>query len=315
LIGSAVLVPLPLLIKSGFGLSVTVVNLAVTVLIGGPHLFATFSYTLLEKRFWKLHPFYAMGALAIPPLVVYMGLKHFPFLIGIFFFWASIHILHQVCFLVDCYQSKKRMSTAWSRLIDYGVVFTSIYPIASYKLVNGTFTVAGQTLRMPFVLGNHFAFVAMTSLFAVALGLYLGKCVWEIREKTLNGPKTLLIVVTVVVSFLLPIPKDLDVTFQGFNTWHSLQYIGLAWWINVLRKERAEISSPFVNKISGRNRTPYFYAACLLPTLIFLGIIAVLVRTTSLPSNQCYFMVVLSGLLAHYYFDHWVFTKVGAVVP
>src|SRR5262249_5333807 len=103
LIGSAVLVPLPLLIKNGFGLSVSAVNLAVTVLIGGPHLFATFSYTLLEKRFWKLHPFYAIGAFAIPPLVIYMGLKHFPVLIGVFFFWASVHILHQVCFLVDCY--------------------------------------------------------------------------------------------------------------------------------------------------------------------------------------------------------------------
>jgi hypothetical protein len=216
---------------------------------------------------------------------------------------------------VDCYQAKKKKASAWARLIDYGVVFSSIYPIASYKLVNGTFNVAGQTLKMPFVLGNHFVFVAMTSLFAVALALFLGKCVWEIREKVLNGPKTLLILVTVLVSFLLPIPKDLDVTFQGFNTWHSLQYIGLAWWINVLRKGRAEISSPLVNKISGRGRAPYFYVACLVPTMIFLSIIAVLVRMTGLPSNQCYFMVVLSGLLAHYYFDHWVFTKTQAVVP
>ncbi|HSA58804.1 MAG TPA: hypothetical protein VLJ37_03890 [bacterium] len=315
LIGGAILVPLPLLIKNGFGLSVSAVNLAVTVLIGGPHLFATFSYTLLEKRFWKQHPLYAAGALAIPPLVIYLGLNHFPVLIGIFFFWASIHILHQVCFLVDCYQAKRETAEIWSRVIDYAVVFTSIYPIAFYKLANGTFAVAGQTLKIPFVLGNPAVFVLMSSLFAVALAFYVGKCVREWRRGSLSGPKTLLIAVTVVVSFLLPIPKDLDVTFQGFNTWHSLQYIGLAWWINVLRKERAAISSPFVRKISGRDRTPYFYAACLVPTLAFLAIIAVLVRTTSLPSNQCYFMVVLSGLLAHYYFDHWVFTKTQAVVP
>lgn len=316
LIGSAILVPLPLLIKNGFGLSVSAVNLAVTVLIGGPHLFATFSYTLLEKRFWKLHPFYAAGAFLIPPLVIYLGLFHFTVLVGLFFFWASIHILHQVCFLVDCYQAKRNgaVAEAWSRTIDYVVVFTSIYPIAFYKLVNGTFSVAGQTLKIPFVYGHPPAFIVMTSLFAVSLTLFLGKCVWEGTHGTLNGPKTLLIGVTVLVSFLLPIPQDLDVTFQGFNTWHSLQYIGLAWWMNVLRKERAEISSPFVNKISGRNRSPYFYAACLAPTLAFLGIIAVLVKTTTMPANQCYFMVVLSGLLAHYYFDHWVFTKTQSVV-
>jgi hypothetical protein len=315
LIGSAVLVPLPLLIKNGLGLSVSAVNLAVTVLIGGPHLFATFTYTLLEKRFWKLHPFYAAGAFLVPPSVVYLGLRHFAVLIGIFFFWASIHILHQICFLVDCYQAKRRTMEIWSRLIDYSVVFTSIYPIAFHKLVNGTFTVAGQTLKIPFVLGNPMAFVFMTALFTASLLLFLGKCLWELNQGTLNGPKTLLIAVTVAVSFLLPIPKDLDVTFQGFNTWHSLQYIGLAWWINVLRKERAAISSPLVRVISGPTRTPYFYAACLAPTLAFLGIIAILVRTTSLAANQCYFMVVLSGLLVHYYFDHWVFTKTEAVVP
>lgn len=314
LIGSAVLVPLPLLIKSGFGLSVSAVNLAVTILIGGPHLWATFTYTLLEKRFWKLHPFYAAGSFLIPPLVVYLGLNHFPVLIGLFFFWASIHILHQICYLVDCYQAKQGTSEAWSRLIDYAVVFTSIYPIAFYKLVNGTFTVAGQTLKIPFVYDNPFIFIVMTSLFIASLVLYSGKTAWEWKQGQLSVPKTLLIGVTVLVSFLLPIPRDLDVTFQGFNTWHSLQYIGLAWWINVLRKQRVEISSPFVRTISGRGRTPYFYAACLVPTLIFLAIIAVLVKTTSLASNQCYFMVTLSGLLVHYYFDHWVFTKVSAVV-
>src|SRR5262245_16861688 len=90
LIGSAVLVPLPFLIKNGFGLSVVLVNLAVTILIGGPHLFSTFTYTLLEKKFWKQYPFYASLAFVIPPLVVLLGVKRFDLLITIFFFWASV---------------------------------------------------------------------------------------------------------------------------------------------------------------------------------------------------------------------------------
>ena len=49
--------------------------------------------------------------------------------------------------------------------------------------------------------------------------------------------------------------------------------------------------------------------------LVFLILIAILKKFTTLSPNQCYFMVVLSGLLMHYYFDHWVFTQVSAVVP
>ncbi len=316
LIGSVVLVPLPLLIKSGFGLSVAFVNLIITVLIGGPHLFGTFTYTLMEKSFWSRYPFYATSAFLIPPMVIFLGLKHFPVLITIFFLWASIHILHQVCYITDCYQAKAGTKPPfWVRSIDYVVVITSIYPIASYKLVNGTFVVAHQTLKIPYVYGNPIVFFAISSVFAVSLVLYLAKISLDLKRGTFNLPKNLLILVTVTVSFLLPIPKDLDTTFQGFNTWHSLQYIALAWWINVLRKEKQEISSPFIRRIAGRDKTFSFYLTCLVPTIAFLGLITILVHTTSLPLNQCYFIVTLSGLLAHYYFDHWLFTQVGAVVP
>lgn len=316
LIGSALLVPLPLIIKNGFGLSVTLVNLIVTVLIGGPHLFATFTYTVMEKRFWSRHPFYAASAFAIPPLVIFAGLKAFSLLITIFFTWASIHILHQICYISDCYQKKAGNGfPPWSRAIDYAVVFTSLYPVAAYKLVNGNFHVAGQTILIPHVFGNPLIFVFVLSLFLVSLSLFVGKSLWEYRRGNLIFPKTLLLGLTVVISFFVPVPKEMDVSFQGFNTWHSLQYIALAWWMNNLRKQKEEISSPFVRSISGRERTPFFYLYCLVPTLAFLGIIMLLARSTSLPYSQCYFMVTLSGLLAHYYFDHWVFTRVDAVVP
>lgn len=316
LIGSAVLVPLPLFIKNGLGLSVTLVNLIVTILIGGPHLFATFTYTLMERRFWKSHPCYAAGAFLIPPAVIFLGLKAFGLLISIFFFWASVHILHQICYIADCYRERANPGPSHGeKVIDYALVFTSLYPMAAYKLVQGTFHVAGQNIAIPFVQGEPLVFISVLSLFLVFLSLFVGKTFWDLKRGEVNLPKTLLISVTVVVSFFLPTFKELDVVFQGFNTWHSLQYIALAWWINVVRKEKGEISSPLVHGIAGRGRTKFFYASCLIPTLAFMGFIVLLARSTSLPFNQCYFIVVLSGLLAHYYFDHWVFTRVGAVVP
>lgn len=316
LIGGVLFVPLPWFVKNSLGLSVTLVNLAVTILIGGPHIFATFTYTIMEKRFWERYPVYAAGVLLIPPAVIYLGLTSFGLLITIFFSWASVHILHQTCFIADCYEKKRRQSAypLWRRTIDYLLVFTSIYPMAIKKMVVGNFKVAGQNIMLPHVYGNPIIYVAIQSVFLVALALFVLKSLWEWKRGELHGPKLLLVGLTVLVSFFLPTFRDLDLVFQGFNTWHSLQYMGLAWWINNVRKARDEIGSPLVQSISGREKTPFFYLACLIPTFLFLGFIAVLTRFSGLPFNQCYFIVILSGLLAHYYFDHWLFTRTAAVV-
>lgn len=317
LIGTAILIPLPLWLKNGFGWPIALIHLATTAFIGGPHLFATFTYTLMERRFWRKHPLYASGSLLIPPIVIYLGFVDLGLLIGLFIFWASIHVLHQICYLSDCYQAKQGPRVnRWARAIDYAVVLTSLYPIAAYRLVHGDFLVADTNLTIPFVRNNPPVFFLVCALFIVALVFYLGKTAWEWKTGRLSRPKTLLIGVGVLAAFFLPLPKDLDATFQGFNIWHSLQYLGIAWWINALRKEKGRIGSPFVQSISGRSKTKavLFYISCLVPTIAFLGLIAVLTKATHQPL-QCYFTVVLSGLLMHYYFDHWVFTKVSAVVP
>jgi hypothetical protein len=206
---------------------------------------------------------------------------------------------------------------AWEKWIDYSVVFSSIYPVAIYKIVNGTFEVAGQNIKIPLVTGNPFVFDLVISFFGIAFFLFIAKTIWEVKADAVSWPKTLLISFTIFVALLIAVPKDLDVAFQGFNTWHSLQYLGLAWWVNVIRKERGDISSPLVNGISGRGflKTAGFYTFCLIPTLGFLSIVTLLARSTGLPYNKCYFTVTLSGLLIHYYFDHWLFTKTKAIVP
>src|SRR4051812_5446497 len=46
------------------------VDLIVTVLIGGPHLFATYTMTFMEPRFRTRYPRYTWGAFVLPPLIV-----------------------------------------------------------------------------------------------------------------------------------------------------------------------------------------------------------------------------------------------------
>src|ERR1051326_3409596 len=107
LIGSAILVPLPLLVASLVQASgwmsqqqaVDGINIAVAALIGGPHLFSTVTFTFLNRAFLKHRPFYAAGSFALPVLVIYLGVFHYAVLINVFFAWASLHVLHQIIYL------------------------------------------------------------------------------------------------------------------------------------------------------------------------------------------------------------------------
>src|SRR5205085_508282 len=141
---------------------------------------------------------------------------------------------------------------------------------------------AARALHLPILAGIGLAF------FLVA---WTAKTVREFREGRPNVPKTLLISVTTVVSFCLPMGSNLDVLFQGYNTWHSFQYLFLLWWINRLRDQRGEIENVFVRRLVRRNGMGAYYL-CFLAATGVMVILTVLVRAaTPLKADQSYFVV------------------------
>jgi hypothetical protein len=223
-------------------------------------------------------------------------------------------LLHQIIYITDCYRARARLEEpAWSRWVDYGVILTGLYPIGIYKLATGTFNVGGVTLPYPEALRPWPVAEAAGAVFFGLLLVWLWKTSVEVREGRHSMPKTLLIAITSIVSFLLPLGQNLDILFQGYNTWHSFQYLFLFWLINRLRYERGEIDSPFVRKlVSGKSMIPYYL--CFLGCTGLMVLITLLVRaTTNLTPDQSYFTVVLSILLMHYYFDHFLFTRTDYV--
>ena len=318
LIGSAVLVPLPFLFAWGAQHSgwlsaqkaVDIVNILVAALIGGPHLFSTATYTVLDRDFLRRHPRYTAAAALLPVLVVYLGVFHYRALITFFFTWASLHVLHQIIYLTDCYRARTgRAEPAWSRGLDYGLILTGLYPIGLYKLAQEKFRVGGVVLPYPaWLRALHLPEIA-GAVFALLLVAWLAKTAWESNAGLLNGPKTLLIVVTTLVSFFLPMGSNLDVLFQGYNTWHSFQYLFLLWWINRLRYERGELRGAAVSWLVGRGGMGPYYLCFLAATGVMVLLTLAVRATTTLSADQSYFVVVLSILLMHYYFDHFLFTK------
>src|SRR5918997_3224460 len=124
LILSAALVPIPLIMFHGLGVSQTAVNLIVAGLVGGPHLYSTFTYTFLEPNYRRRHRRFLAASLALPVIVTVMAFVNLQILLTVFFMWASVHVLHQITYTNDCYVAKGPVPRpASERVIDYGVVF------------------------------------------------------------------------------------------------------------------------------------------------------------------------------------------------
>ena len=86
------------------------------------------------------------------------------------------------------------------------------------------FTTGGRQLLFPGVLRNEaFAWAALLA-FALCAAACLIKCSYEVAQRRLNVPKTLHMTLSAGLFFITPALENLDVAFQGLNTWPSFQY-------------------------------------------------------------------------------------------
>jgi hypothetical protein len=232
----------------------------------------------------------------------------FLLLLTAFFFWASVHVTHQAQFISETYRRKvgSRITTL-DRLLDGAVILGALYTVAMYKFVTGRFTMGSSTLLVPEFLKHIWVARAFTAGFAALFLYYVIRTMGEIRRGEASWPRLLFMAATVGLAFIIPLFDNLDVAFQGFNTWHSLQYLALTWFILTRQADRGEIGSGFVRGLSGISRTRAFYAAMVGATVISAGVYLLLWRGLGMPQDRAYYVVVLSFLLVHYFYDHFLF--------
>lgn len=319
LILSAALVPVPLVMYHALGVSQTAVNLVVAGLVGGPHLYSTFTYTFMEPSYRRRHRRFLAASLALPVIVTVMAFVNIQVLLTVFFLWASIHVLHQITYINDCYVAKRpQPRPLGERVVDYGVVFLCLYPMATPQILDGSFQLGGTELYVPEWasqgLVSDAQVVGVFALFGAFFVLWAAKTMRDWRAGTLLVPSVLLIAVTVAVGFTLPLFPNIDVAFQGFNVWHSLQYLGLVWYLMAMRKERGEIDNHFVAEMNGPDRPWRFYGLAVLLTAVAGMLVLLIHGAFGVDLQKAYYIVILSTLLQHYYLDHLQFTRLGDMV-
>lgn len=337
---SVFLVPLPyILYLIGTALNINpdasrnAVNVLVAVAVGGPHMYATFMRTALDKQFVNRYPMLIRSSIIIPIVVISLAFLNLELLLTVFFFWASIHVLHQVVYIVELYNVRKfttsgRKTTLqwWSRAIDYALVLTCLFPVAAFKISQGNFSIGTNDLTrvIPDFFKNDWLFLSATGVFAVALIAYLVKTYMEWRAGTLHIPKTVFIMITVPVACTMPAFDNLDTAFQGLNTWHSFQYLALTFYIIKLRQQSGDLaaSNPQVDKLaSGKNTWKlYFFNVLMLGGSLVLGVVTYILVGVFDPARDlearfttAYYTAILCFLWIHYYHDHFLFTDFEAI--
>lgn len=340
---SVVVVPLPYaLYLLGVHLDVdddasrNMVNFFVAVAIGGPHMMSTFLRTGLDERFKERYPTLIRSSIIIPVIVISLAFLNLSLMLTFFFFWASLHVLHQVTYIVELYNHKeakfvRRSSlSSFSRMTDYAIVLTSLFPIAMWKISQGTFEIGQNDLgeAIPDLFQqpeNPWFFILVSLIFGIALVSYVAKSIYEYYHGILNMPKFAFVSLTVIVAFLTPLLPNLDTAFQGLNTWHSFQYLAITFYIIKIRQMVGDLdeSAPLVARFSRRStdaRALYGFSAALLigSAVIFVLVYALagIVRP-GIDGNShfdiAYYTAILSFLWIHYYHDHFLFTDFEAL--
>ena len=322
------------------------VNNLVAVLIGGPHMYATFTRTILDRDFLRKRFWFIASSVLVPITVITMAVlsyETYVWLLSIFFAIASLHALQQIIWLTEAYNLKARLALSLkSRLIDYGVVLTSLYPIAVYKMVRGEFKIGPVELKYNAIIAGWTWLAALAAIaFAMMLALFIAKTYLEYRSGYVNVPKTLLISLTVLLMFWTPIFPNMDTAFQGVNTWHSFQYLALTWYANRLREQKTGQRVGFLHWLNGSGERgglasriasglrkvdrntgwTTFYMLCLA----MLPISGILLTSGSIiwpnlhpgkpGADEVYsYMGILSILIVHYVHDALLFTDSKAIV-
>src|SRR5919107_1727467 len=104
----------------------------------------------MEPIHRRRHRRFLAALLAHPGIVALMTFVHLQVLLTVFFLWASIHVLHQITYINDCYALKGPVRRpAREKLVDYGVVFLCLYPMATPQILDGSFQLGGTPLYVP----------------------------------------------------------------------------------------------------------------------------------------------------------------------
>ncbi|MHC4134691.1 MAG: hypothetical protein ACYS0K_06880 [Planctomycetota bacterium] len=180
------------------------------------------------------------------------------------------------------------------------------------RMISGDFMLDGRELLVPEALLGPGLVAVSFAVFLVFLVGWIVLTIRRYRRGDLHYGKTGLIGATVGATLFTPLFPNLDVAFQGINTWHCIQYLALIWWMNRIRHDRGQTEWPLVRSLSARGWggvARYWGAGVAVTALVVAVVYLVYWAFPEADPLLAYYVIGKSFLLAHYYYDTFLFTQ------
>ena len=145
---------------------------------------------------------------------------------------------------------------------------------------------------------------------AALVAFWLVRALAQKKAGKLSGTYFAFMGVTMAIAVVVPsylFRNELAVTFQGFNAWHSFQYLGLTFLALNRADSAGRVTVGFVKQLAAPRRFFRYYGWNVLLTFGAGALVLALTKWAGIPAQQCYYLVVLSVLLVHYSHDAVLF--------
>src|SRR5690606_22880870 len=114
---------------------------------------------------------------------------------------------------------------------------------------------------------------------------------------------------TQVAFWFLASVEDLDVSFQAYNAWHSVQALGIMWFAMNAKWRAGRIRGPKQSRFckDGAFGFTYLWAVAFSVGIGALVILFSNFDVANLPRSPFYFVFAVTVLLNHHVLDYWLF--------
>ncbi len=287
-------------------------DLVIPVLLGGPHIFFSLVRTYMDVDFKREH----RQLLRVTPHVVAFVMMYLAFhqyvqvAANLVLYSAILHGAAQLAHIGLRYRMKAGR-TPWDLGGKAFLVATLVGPIffvSQAVATRETFAFIGQPIFKAlapswFVWGTGgVALVAASYWLADAVNHRLGGGRTNWREGAI-------LVATQVAFWFLASVEDLDVSFQAYNAWHSVQALGIMWFAMNAKWRGGRVRGPKQSRFcrDGAFGRTYLWAVGFSVAIGALVILFSNFDVANLPRSPFYFVFAVTVLLNHHVLDYWLF--------
>lgn len=295
--------------------------LGIPLLLGGPHIFFSFIRVFRDPEFRMRFPrMVTIAPHAIGGLVIYLIFLDATqgyligkgpgtmILVNLIFFSAVVHGLSQLVHVALKYRKNLGEPMTWrGYFIDATLIFCGPLGYILHSVRAREFVFVGHRITPAFSV--DVLIYGMGGLFALAALGYVAEAAWLWRRRGIFNWKRFVIIVTANAAFVvLAEVREADISFQAYNAWHSIQAMGIMWAAANAKVRRGGKLLGGAAKLCAEGK----FLLCYVYGVVFALAIGTAVVVLSggmadLEVSPWYFVIAVSVLLIHHYFDYFLF--------